>query len=113
MARITVDDCLKRIPNRFQLTLAATYRARSLGTGATPPPAERRLHVDDAGPVGGVLLWFEAELDRSLHLANPPGAGGHWGQHLASFAEERGVRSGGGLDVRFHLDGTTVRVAWA
>ena len=36
MARITVDDCLKRIPNRFQLTLAATYRARSLGTGATP-----------------------------------------------------------------------------
>ena len=27
MARITVDDCLKKISNRFQLTLAATYRA--------------------------------------------------------------------------------------
>ena len=37
MARITVDDCLKRIPNRFQLTLAATYRARQLGAGASPP----------------------------------------------------------------------------
>ncbi len=36
MARITVDDCLKRIPNRFQLTLTATYRARQLGQGATP-----------------------------------------------------------------------------
>lgn len=36
MARITVDDCLKLIPNRFQLTLAATYRARQLATGATP-----------------------------------------------------------------------------
>jgi DNA-directed RNA polymerase subunit omega len=36
MARITVDDCLKRIPNRFQLTLAATYRARQLSAGATP-----------------------------------------------------------------------------
>lgn len=36
MARITVDDCLKRIPNRFQLTLAATYRARQLANGATP-----------------------------------------------------------------------------
>jgi len=36
MARITVDDCLKRISNRFQLTLAATYRARQLGSGATP-----------------------------------------------------------------------------
>ena len=36
MARITVEDCLKKIPNRFQLTLAATYRARQLANGATP-----------------------------------------------------------------------------
>jgi DNA-directed RNA polymerase subunit omega len=36
MARITVDDCLKLIPNRFQLTLAATYRARQLAQGASP-----------------------------------------------------------------------------
>ncbi|MDD5298594.1 MAG: DNA-directed RNA polymerase subunit omega [Rhodocyclaceae bacterium] len=36
MARITVEDCLKRIPNRFQLTLAATYRARQLSAGGTP-----------------------------------------------------------------------------
>jgi DNA-directed RNA polymerase subunit omega len=36
MARITVDDCLRRIPNRFQLTLTATYRARQLTTGSTP-----------------------------------------------------------------------------
>jgi len=35
MARITVDDCLKRISNRFQLTLAATYRARQLSAGAS------------------------------------------------------------------------------
>lgn len=36
MARVTVDDCLKRVPNRFQMTLAATYRARQLASGATP-----------------------------------------------------------------------------
>lgn len=36
MARITVDDCLKHIPNRFQLTLAATFRARQLSSGASP-----------------------------------------------------------------------------
>ncbi len=36
MARITVDDSLKKIPNRFELTLAATYRARQLATGASP-----------------------------------------------------------------------------
>ena len=36
MARITVDDCLKVIPNRFELTLAATYRARQITNGAAP-----------------------------------------------------------------------------
>lgn len=35
MARITVDDALSHIPNRFELTLAATYRARELANGAT------------------------------------------------------------------------------
>ena len=36
MARITVDDCLKQISNRFELALAATYRARQLANGANP-----------------------------------------------------------------------------
>lgn len=36
MARITVEDCLDKIPNRFQLALAATYRARQLAQGHTP-----------------------------------------------------------------------------
>lgn len=35
MARITVEDCLHQIGNRFDLTLAATYRARQLANGAT------------------------------------------------------------------------------
>ena len=35
MARITVEDCLTQIPNRFQLVLAATYRARMLSQGHT------------------------------------------------------------------------------
>ena len=36
MARITVDDCIKYISNRFELTLAATNRARQIALGATP-----------------------------------------------------------------------------
>lgn len=36
MARITVDDCLKNISNRFDLTLAASLRARQVAMGATP-----------------------------------------------------------------------------
>ena len=36
MARVTVEDCMHFIPNRFQMTLAATYRARQITSGATP-----------------------------------------------------------------------------
>ncbi|MDR0634471.1 MAG: DNA-directed RNA polymerase subunit omega [Azoarcus sp.] len=36
MARVTVETCLKKIPNRFQLTLVAAYRARQLTIGGTP-----------------------------------------------------------------------------
>ena len=36
MAHITVDDCMKIIPNRFDMSLAATYRARQLANGAQP-----------------------------------------------------------------------------
>lgn len=36
MARVTVDDCLKKIPNRFQMTLAAAHRARQIANGSTP-----------------------------------------------------------------------------
>ena len=36
MARVTVDDCMHNIPNRFQMTLAATYRARQISAGASP-----------------------------------------------------------------------------
>ncbi|MDO8314371.1 MAG: DNA-directed RNA polymerase subunit omega [Rugosibacter sp.] len=36
MARVTIDDCIKKIPNRFDLTLVAAYRARQLAMGSTP-----------------------------------------------------------------------------
>lgn len=34
MARITVEDCIQYIPNRFELTLAAAYRARQIANGS-------------------------------------------------------------------------------
>ena len=34
MARITVEDCLQNIDNRFELVLVATRRARQLAAGA-------------------------------------------------------------------------------
>ncbi|MBW1972429.1 MAG: DNA-directed RNA polymerase subunit omega [Deltaproteobacteria bacterium] len=36
MARITVEDCLKRVDSHFELVLLAARRARALAKGATP-----------------------------------------------------------------------------
>ena len=36
MARITVEDCLNRIDNRFEMVLTATKRARQIAHGADP-----------------------------------------------------------------------------
>jgi len=63
MARITVDDCLPMIPNRFELTLVATQRARQLANGAESRlPASRdkvtviALREVASGLVGRELL---------------------------------------------------------
>jgi DNA-directed RNA polymerase subunit omega len=34
MARVTVEDCVDKIPNRFELVLVAAHRARALTTGS-------------------------------------------------------------------------------
>ena len=36
MARVTVEDCLENVDNRFQLVLVATKRARQIALGAEP-----------------------------------------------------------------------------
>jgi len=36
VARITVEDCLQRIPNRFELIVVAARRAKDLLKGAPP-----------------------------------------------------------------------------
>ena len=36
MARVTVEDCLSKVDNRFQLVLIATKRARQISLGAQP-----------------------------------------------------------------------------
>ena len=63
MARVTADDCIKYIPNRFQLTLAAATRARQIATGSTPmveagrdKPTVVALREMAAGKVGIEVL---------------------------------------------------------
>ena len=62
MARITVEDCLKHIPNRFDMTLSATYRARQLAQGHSPKisshdkPTVTALREIAAGEIGTEML---------------------------------------------------------
>ncbi len=61
MARVTVEDCVEKIPNRFQLVMAAAQRARKIGSGAA-------LTVDrdnDKNPVVALREIAEETVDRA------------------------------------------------
>lgn len=36
MARVTVEDCVDKVPNRFSLVLLSAHRARAISSGAEP-----------------------------------------------------------------------------
>jgi DNA-directed RNA polymerase subunit omega len=77
MARVTVEDCVERIPNRFELVLLAAQRARNLGRGE-----ELTVERDnDKNPVVALreiadatipLDKIEADLIKSLSRAPEP-----------------------------------------
>ena len=59
MARVTVEDCVERIPNRFDLVVLAGQRARDIATGS-------ELMVDrdrDKNPVVALREIADANLD--------------------------------------------------
>jgi DNA-directed RNA polymerase subunit omega len=77
MARVTVEDCVQKIPNRFELVLLAAQRARNLSRG-------EELTVDrdnDKNPVVALreiaeetieLPKIEQDLIRSLSRSPEP-----------------------------------------
>ncbi len=81
MARVTVEDCLERIGNRFELVLVATKRARQLAMGASPM-------VDDENDKPTVIALreiAEALVDRSV--LDDVSAQEHMGESLVSEEE--------------------------
>lgn len=62
MARITVEDCLEHVDNRFQLVLIATKRARQIATGSA-------ILVDEENDKPTVLALrevAEGKIDASI-----------------------------------------------
>lgn len=67
MARITVEDCLNNVDNRFQLVLLASKRARQIAMGGVPL-------VDEANDKPTVIALREIAEERisAERILNPP-----------------------------------------
>ena len=70
MARITVEDCILQIPNRFDLVLLAAHRARGIAAGE-PLTVERD---NDKNTVVALREIAEKSVDKE-ELAEAPTAG--------------------------------------
>ena len=74
MARVTVEDCLKYIPNRFDLILVAAKRAHQLNSGGfkstldvgKDKPAIVALREIEEGLIDKSILTEEYEMEEEL-----------------------------------------------
>jgi len=72
MARVTVEDCLDNVRNRFELVMIATKRARQIANGAEPlveeendKPTVIALREIAEGKVGAEIL---EEVSAATHV---------------------------------------------
>lgn len=61
MARVTVEDALKKIPNRFEMVLCAAYRARLLSQGHAP-----KVDAKDKPTVIALREIAQGEIGREM-----------------------------------------------
>ncbi|MFK7829960.1 MAG: DNA-directed RNA polymerase subunit omega [Congregibacter sp.] len=81
MARVTVEDCLESVDNRFQLVMVASKRARQIATGGKEPlvqeesdkPTVIALREIAEGLVTPDMLNREDELEAEEELAEVMG----------------------------------------
>ena len=65
MARITVEDCLARIPNRFELVVVASQRAKDLLKGALPlVQTDNKEVVTALREIAAGKVWKEDPLEQ-------------------------------------------------
>lgn len=67
MARITVEDCLDKVENRFELVMVASKRARALATGGKEP----LVNVDSDKPTVVALREIADDLITVADIMNP------------------------------------------
>ena len=63
MARITIEDCLEQVPNRFALVHIASQRARQLLKGSAPlTRAKNKYIVTALREIAAEKVYFAKEL---------------------------------------------------
>ena len=68
MARVTVEDCVDKVPNRFDLVMLASHRAREI-TAGSPPTVDRD---NDKNPVVALREIAEGKIGIEM-LKKVPG----------------------------------------
>jgi len=69
MARITVEDCLENVDNRFELVMVSSKRSRQIQTGGKDP----LVTLDNDKPTVLALREIaEGLIDASILIAKPP-----------------------------------------
>ena len=76
MARVTVEDCLENVANRFELVMVASKRARQMATGGKDPMVEEEsdkptviaLREIAEGFITPEILQREDEVDAEEEL---------------------------------------------
>ena len=90
MARITVEDCLNNVENRFQLVLVASKRARQLIAGAEPCITCEH----DKPTVIALREIAEGFVTNAVLDETTPPAGLETDDETANQAETSGIKSG-------------------
>jgi DNA-directed RNA polymerase subunit omega len=64
MARITIQDCLEQVPNRFSLVHLGSQRARQLLKGSSPMVRSKNKFIVTAlREIAGERVYFANELN--------------------------------------------------
>ena len=103
MARVTVEDCVVKIPNRFELVLLAAQRAREMAAGGQPtldrdndknPVVALREIAAESVPIDGLQTSLIKGMQKHVEIDEPEedqeieiGAQGSWPVDLGPAVE--------------------------
>ena len=90
MARVTVEDCVDKVPNRFELVLLAAHRARAIANGGpvtidqendkNPVIALREI-AEQAIPAGDMRESLIHSIQKNVEIDEPEAGAAHLEQH--------------------------------